>query len=67
MSRTQAEYYAYTPRTQFNSKEVREQITLIFIFTDTEQRYILKYRYKISIHLKSEIDDISTSLMIMSK
>jgi hypothetical protein len=24
MSRTQAEYYAYTPRTQFNSKEVRE-------------------------------------------
>ena len=47
MSRTQAEYYAYTPRTQFNSKEVREQITLIFTFTDTEQRYILKYRYYI--------------------
>jgi hypothetical protein len=41
MSRTQAEYYAYTPRTQFNSK---------------------KYET-----LKSEIDDISPSLMIMSK
>jgi hypothetical protein len=40
MSRTQAEYYAYTPRTQFNSKEVREQIAPIFIFTDTEQQYI---------------------------
>ena len=46
MSRTQAEYYAYTPRTQFNSKEVREQIAPIFIFTDTEQQYIWKYRYK---------------------
>jgi hypothetical protein len=38
MSRTQAEYYAYTPRTQF--KEVREQIAPIFILTDTKQQYI---------------------------
>jgi hypothetical protein len=35
---------------------------LVFYRYWGEQRYIWKYRYKISIHLKSEIDDISPSL-----